>query len=92
MPPPARGPRQLTAAATPATRPSAAARTAPWKRKLMMATPSVGTAAAPAPWKIRAASSTGNTGASDPTSAPAVISPTPTSSGSRMPTRSETRP
>ena len=57
-----------------------------------MATPSVGIAAAPAPWKSRAVSSTPYVGARAATSAPPVIRASPTSSGSRMPTRSETRP
>ena len=90
--PPASGPRQLIAAATPARRPSASPRTAPSYLPLRTATPSVGTAAAPAPWKSRAPSSTPNDGASAATSAPEVIRPMPTSSGIRMPTRSETRP
>ena len=92
MPPPANGPRQLTAAAMPATLPRATALTAPRYRALTMATPRVGTAAAPAPWKIRAASRIPKLGASAATSAPDVISPTPTSNGLRMPSRSETRP
>ena len=52
----------------------------------------VGIAAAPAPCSSRAPSSTGKDGASAATSAPTVISATPTSSGSRVPTRSEMRP
>ena len=53
------------------------------------ATPSVGTAAAPAPWKRRASSSVSKVGASAATSAPPVIRPMPTISGTFTPTRSE---
>ncbi len=90
--PPASGPRQETAAAKPATMPRARARRGPLNRAETIATPSVGTAAAPAPWTIRATSSIPKLGASAPATAPVAISPTPISRGSRMPTRSETRP
>ena len=90
--PPSSGPRLVTAAAVPASRPRASPRTAPSYRPLRIATPSVGTAAAPAPCTSRAKRSTPYVGASAASSAPPVIRPMPTSSGVRMPTRSEKRP
>ena len=90
--PPTSGPRQLIAAAVPASRPRASPRTDPAYRALSAATPSVGTAAAPAPWKSRDTSSTSKVGASAAAIAPTVIKVMPKTSGRRTPTRSLTRP
>ena len=74
-----------TAAAKPATRPSARRARRPRSGRLTMATPRVGTAAAPAPWTIRAPRRTPKFGASAPASAPVVIRPTPTTQGEPQP-------
>jgi hypothetical protein len=58
----------------------------------MSAVASTGIAAAPAPCTSRAIISTVKDGASADTSAPSDIAPTPSTSGSRIPTMSAIRP
>jgi hypothetical protein len=90
--PPASGPSELSAAATPAIRPRAVARIRPSYRLDSSAVASTGVAAAPAPWSSRAASSTGSESAAAAPKEPAAISSRPATSGARTPTRSAIRP